>query len=148
MRQTWSNSGTDSTFFSINSGGVLTITARDFEAPADVGSNNTYEVTINATDLSSNVKTQVLTVTITNVNEAPTGAVTISGTAIQGNVLTVVSTLKDPDGAGTAKVQWLRDGASIANATSSSYTLGTSDVGKAISAKRDSSKKAMARPKD
>ena len=68
---TWSNSGTDSTFFSITSGGVLTITARDFEAPADVGSNNTYEVTITATDLSSNVKTQVLTVTITNVNEAP-----------------------------------------------------------------------------
>jgi len=69
---TWSVSGTDSSFFSITSGGVLTITSRNFEAPADVGTNNTYIVTITATDLGSNVKTQELTVTITNVNEAPT----------------------------------------------------------------------------
>jgi hypothetical protein len=69
---TWSLSGTDSSFFAITSGGVLTITARNFESPADSGTNNTYEVTITATDLGSNVKTQVLTVTITNLNEAPT----------------------------------------------------------------------------
>jgi VCBS repeat-containing protein len=70
---TWSRSGTDSSFFSITSaGGVLTITARDFEAPADVGSNNTYEVTITATDTAGNATNQTLTVTITNVNEAPT----------------------------------------------------------------------------
>ena len=69
---TWSLSGTDSSFFAITSGGVLTITARNFESPADSGTNNTYEVTITATDLGSNVKTQALTVTITNLNEAPT----------------------------------------------------------------------------
>ena len=69
---TWSVSGTDSSFFAISSGGVLTITARNFESPADSGTNNTYEVTITATDLGSNVKTQALTVTITNLNEAPT----------------------------------------------------------------------------
>ena len=69
---TWSVSGTDSSFFAITSGGVLTITARNFESPADSGTNNTYEVTITATDLGNNVKTQALTVTITNVNEAPT----------------------------------------------------------------------------
>jgi serralysin len=68
---TWSRSGTDSSFFSISAGGVLTITARDFEAPADVGSNNTYEVTITATDTAGNATNQTLTVTITNVNEAP-----------------------------------------------------------------------------
>jgi hypothetical protein len=69
---TWSVSGTDSSFFAISSGGVLTITARNFESPADSGTNNTYEVTITATDLGNNVKTQALTVTITNLNEAPT----------------------------------------------------------------------------
>lgn len=69
---TWSKSGTDSSFFTITSGGVLTITARNFESPADSGANNTYEVTITATDLGGNVKTQALTVTITNLNEAPT----------------------------------------------------------------------------
>jgi len=68
---TWSVSGTDSSFFAITSGGVLTITSRNFEAPADVGANNTYIVTISATDVGSNATTQILTVTITNVNEAP-----------------------------------------------------------------------------
>jgi VCBS repeat-containing protein len=70
---TWSKSGADGSFFSITSaGGVLTVTPRDFESPADVGSNNTYEVTITATDTVGNVNNQTLTVTITNVNEAPT----------------------------------------------------------------------------
>lgn len=69
---TWSKSGTDSSFFTISSGGVLTITARNFESAADSGANNTYEVTITTTDPSSNAKSQILTVTITNVNEAPT----------------------------------------------------------------------------
>jgi len=68
---TWSRSGTDSSFFSISSGGVLTITARNFEAPADSDGNNTYIVTITATDTAGNTKSQTLTVTITNVNEAP-----------------------------------------------------------------------------
>ena len=70
---TWSKGGTDGSFFAINSSsGVLTITARDFESPADNGSDNTYIVTITATDGASNATTQTLTVTITNLNEAPT----------------------------------------------------------------------------
>ena len=69
---TWSRSGTDSSFFAITSGGVLTITARDFESPADNGANNTYIVTVTATDTAGNATNQSLTVTITNVNEAPT----------------------------------------------------------------------------
>jgi hypothetical protein len=70
---TWSKSGTDESFFSITSaGGVLTITARDFESPVDNGSNNTYVATITATDTAGNATNQTLTVTITNVNEAPT----------------------------------------------------------------------------
>jgi VCBS repeat-containing protein len=69
---TWSKSGTDGSFFAINSSsGVLTITARDFESPADNGNNNTYVVVITATDGASNATSQTLTVTITNVNEAP-----------------------------------------------------------------------------
>jgi VCBS repeat-containing protein len=69
---TWSKSGTDGSFFAINSSsGVLTITARDFESPADNGNNNTYVVVIAATDGASNATSQTLTVTITNVNEAP-----------------------------------------------------------------------------
>ncbi len=68
---TWSDSGTDSSFFSIASNGDLTITARDFESPADSGNNNTYEVVVTATDAMGNAKNQTVTITITNVNEAP-----------------------------------------------------------------------------
>jgi VCBS repeat-containing protein len=68
---TWSKSGTDSSFFTIASSGALTVTARDFETPADSDMNNTYIVIITATDGSSNATSQTLTVTITNVNEAP-----------------------------------------------------------------------------
>jgi hypothetical protein len=73
---TWSDSGTDSSFFSIASNGDLTITARDFESPADSGANNTYEVVVTATDAAGNATNQTLTVTITNLNEAP--AITIN----------------------------------------------------------------------
>jgi uncharacterized repeat protein (TIGR02543 family) len=69
---TWSRSGTDSSFFSISAGGVVTITSRNFESPADSGGDNTYVVIITATDGASNATNQTLTVTITNVNEAPT----------------------------------------------------------------------------
>jgi hypothetical protein len=68
---TWSKSGTDGSFFSISASGVVTITSRDFESPADSGGDNTYVVTITATDGASNATTQSLTVTITNLNEAP-----------------------------------------------------------------------------
>jgi hypothetical protein len=74
---TWSDSGTDSSFFSIASNGDLTITARDFESPADSGANNTYEVVVTATDAMGNAKNQTVTITITNVNEAP--SITING---------------------------------------------------------------------
>jgi hypothetical protein len=77
----WSKSGTDSSFFSISSSGVLTITSRNFEAPADSGGDNTYEVMITATDVSTNSTNQTLTVTITNVNEAPTISINNFGDA-------------------------------------------------------------------
>ena len=39
----------------------------DFEAPADVGGNNIYEITLTATDAASNAGTQSITITVTNV---------------------------------------------------------------------------------
>ena len=45
------------------------------------------------------------------VNTGPTGAVTISGTALQGETLTADTTdLDDLDGLGSLSYQWLRDG--------------------------------------
>src|SRR5204863_41184 len=69
---------------------------------------------------------------VTNVKEAPTGTVTISGTASKGQVLTASNTLADADGLGAISYQWQRDGANVAGATGASYTLGNADVGHTI----------------
>ena len=53
-----------------------------------------------------------------NVNDAPTGAVTIDGTASQGQTLTAnTSGVGDLDGLGTFSYQWERGGTDITGAT-------------------------------
>ena len=89
-------------------------------------------VKVTATDSGSAAITDTFNITVTNTNDDPTGAVTISGTATQGQVLTAVSTLADVDGIGTLAYQWSEGGVAISGATSSTLTLGQSQVGKAI----------------
>ncbi|MHC4988470.1 MAG: cadherin domain-containing protein, partial [Planctomycetota bacterium] len=64
--------GADSGKFSINStSGVLTFSAApDYEAPTDADSNNTYIVEVTASD-GTNTDVQTITVTVTDVNDAP-----------------------------------------------------------------------------
>jgi len=76
--------------------------------------------------------TSVVTSAVGNVNDAPTGNVTIAGTATQGQQLTASNTLADADGLGTISYQWKAGGSDISGATSSSYTLTESEVGKAV----------------
>ena len=65
--------GPDRARFNITSAGVLTfLTARNFENPTDVGTNNVYNVTVVATDSFGNTSTQDIAVTITNVDEITT----------------------------------------------------------------------------
>jgi Ca2+-binding RTX toxin-like protein/methionine-rich copper-binding protein CopC len=72
---------------------------------------------------------------VTNLtpNSAPTGSVSISGTATQNQTLTASNTLADADGLGSISYQWLADGVAISGATSSTLVLGQVQVGKAIS---------------
>jgi subtilisin-like proprotein convertase family protein len=73
---TWSiNGGLDQSRFSINSvtGALTFINNPDFENPSDSNLNNTYIVTIRATDSSGLTATQTLTVTILDVVETGTG---------------------------------------------------------------------------
>ena len=73
---TWSiNGGLDQSRFSINSvtGALNFINSPDFENPSDSDLNNTYIVTIRATDSSGLTATQTLTVTILDVVESGTG---------------------------------------------------------------------------
>jgi hypothetical protein len=77
--------------------------------------------------------TSVATAAVVNVNDAPSGKVTIAGTARQGQVLTASNTLADVDGLGPITYQWLRNGKFITGATGASYKLVQADVGRAIS---------------
>ena len=71
---------------------------------------------------------------VSNINDSPTGGVSIDGTASQGQTLTANTTnLVDLDGLGPLSYQWKADGTNIIGATTSSYTLNQTEVGKTIS---------------
>ena len=65
--------GTDAGLFTINaSTGIVTFKAApNFEAPADADANNTYDVSVTASDGQLSAS-KPLAITVTNVNEAPT----------------------------------------------------------------------------
>jgi hypothetical protein len=64
--------GADSSLFTINptTGALSFNSAPNFEAPADAGTNNVYDVIVTASDGTNN-PTQNIAITVTDVNEAP-----------------------------------------------------------------------------
>ena len=66
----------------------------------------------------------VVTFSVANVNNLPTGSVTISpGTPTDGGYATVSNTLADVDGLGTIRYQWRINGQDVAGATGTDYFL-------------------------
>ena len=80
------------------------------------------------------------TITVTPLNDASTGAITLTGTLQVGQTLTANSTLADPDGAITGLTyQWQSsiDGTNwtnISGATASTYTVTDAEIGKHLQA--------------
>jgi|GEM_PF-2051375 len=72
-------------------------------------------------------------VAVRAVNDAPTGAVSITSMGSPDRSLTAVNTLVDVDGLGAVTYQWLANGAPITGATSAKLTLGRAQLGKSIS---------------
>lgn len=72
------------------------------------------------------------TAAVANLNDSPTGSVTIAGTATQSQTLTASNTLVDLDGLGTISYQWKADGTAIGGANGSTYVLTSGEVGKII----------------
>ncbi len=71
------NSGNDAALFTVVASDSVTARIRflsspNFESPTDVGANNGYELSIRATDRIGNFANQSITISVTNVNEAPT----------------------------------------------------------------------------
>ena len=105
-------------------------------AEADEG--KAVKVRVSFTDDAGNEETLTSAATeavAAKPNSQATGAPTITGTAQVGETLTAdTSGIADDDGLDNATFayQWLADGAEIAGATNSTYTLANADEGKAV----------------
>ena len=103
---------------------------------ADVGTN--ISVTVSYTDGYGATESvvSVETADIAKANDAPTGSLIISGTAAEGETLTLdTSSIADVDGVvGAFSYVWMKDGAVLAGETGSTYTLTQVDVGSVFSA--------------
>jgi hypothetical protein len=92
--------GADQAKFTINasSGALSFISAPNFESPTDAGTNNAYEVTVQASDGKGGTTTRAVAVTVTNVSEAPvlTSSSSFSTTEANGAAGDVTAT--DPEG--------------------------------------------------
>ena len=98
---TWSVSGgSERAKFAIAADGTITfVTAPDFERPTDADTNNTYILTVTATDAAGNVSTQTITVTVLDVDDTapvitgPSGGAGAAASALSLNEgLTPVTT--------------------------------------------------------
>ncbi len=101
---------------------------------ADVGATITV-VASYTDDLGTNESvSSAATAAVLNVNDLPTGAVTIDNTTpSQGDTLTASNTLADADGlSGTINYQWQRNGSDIGGATGNTYITTQADVGATI----------------
>ena len=112
---TFALSGTDASLFNINaaSGAVTFKNSPNYEAPADKGANNVYDITVTASDGLLSSTPRAVAITVTNVNEAP--SITSGGTAsfaenATGTVYTATGSDADPS-------------------TTLTFTLGGTDAG-------------------
>ena len=103
----------------------------------DVGTTTGIVISVTDGIIAAPVELPAFDLTVTNTNDAPTGAVTISGILAAGEELTAdTSTLADDDGLpepSTFTYQWLADGVEIPGATLRTYTLPPDEVGQTIS---------------
>ena len=92
--------GADAALFTINSttGALSFLSAPDFEAPADAGANNVYDVVVTASD-GTNAATQNITVTVTDVNEAPVFSSSATPSVAENTTAVVTVTANDPEAA-------------------------------------------------
>jgi len=102
--------GADAARFQIDaqSGALSFVSAPDFEAPADAGGDNQYDVVVRATDSNGAFDTQALAITVTDVADGSPPTITSNGggataaITLDENISAVtIVTVDDPDGPAT-----------------------------------------------
>ena len=109
---TWSVSGgDDEAKFAVTAAGVLSFAAaKDYETPDDADTDRVYEVTVQVSD-GGRTDSADLTVTLTNVNEAPTAdAGADQENVTQGDTVTLNGSGTDPDSGDTLSYAWTQSG--------------------------------------
>ena len=101
---------------------------------ADIGKAITLKVTYTKTGYTKTSKTTLATGKVTSGVFTFTTPPSITGTAQVGKTLSVAPAALTPSTA-TLTYQWLRAGTAITNATKSTYTPVSADIGKAITLK-------------
>ncbi|MDO9104182.1 MAG: putative Ig domain-containing protein, partial [Methylovulum sp.] len=100
---------------------------------AEVGKTITVEVSYTDGHGTAEHTTSIATPVVANVNDAPVGLPTITGTAQQGQTLTAATAgISDADGLGIFSYIWKADSTTIGSATGNTYTLTAAEVGKTI----------------
>ena len=97
---TYDLSGTDKDDFIINpsSGAISFANTPDHETPTDADTNNVYQITLEVSDGNDNTTTQALTITVTDVNEAPTITSATSANILENNTTTIyTASATDPE---------------------------------------------------
>jgi serralysin len=95
------SSGVDAARFNISRSETNTAIIKfnvspDFEAPADVGGNNVYELTLTATDAAANAGTQSITITVTDVVDTSSfNSLALAGSATTATFRTAVAITAD-----------------------------------------------------
>ena len=107
---TWSlTGGADRAKFAIASAGALSFAvAKDYEAPDDLNTDGAYQVTVQVSD-GANTDSGDLTVTLANVNEAPTARAGNDQTSVvQDSTVTLSGSGTDPDTDDTLSYAWTK----------------------------------------
>ena len=103
---------------------------------ADVGAEISVRASYTDGYGTAEAVTSVATTAVANINDAPTGSVTISGTPTEDQTLAASNNLTDADGLGFITYHWLRGGADT-GITGSTYLLSDADVGAEIRVRAD-----------
>jgi len=113
-------------------GGTVTLTSGvvTYTPTVDFYGTDTFTyIARDDNDNTSETSTTTVTLTVANVNDDPTGSVTITGDNKTGQTLTASNDLTDADGMGTVSYQWSKDGVDVAGATNTTLVLVDADIG-------------------